>query len=310
MNIRTRIEPAANYRSVFHNGKTIRMPIDPKSPLRELRWPEFLDIGINSWCAGGCTWCYTSATKRGYHFPKVVEKVLSFFGDMILNQRPYQVAIGGSGESTAHPDFIAVLKAFHSLQIVPNYTTNGMHLTDEVMAATHQYCGGVALSCHPHLKKVWQKAADQLLAEKVRTNVHIIISDRESIDYCREIYDRYNGQIEYFVLLPYMNVGFGGGSNAKQIDYSYLEAWLDGIAHYGNIAFGSNFYPWLKQMRKYGVSLYEPESCSKYLIMDDQMQLYNNSFEMKPVAWNPQEGCILESRKKTVFDLTAAPASV
>jgi len=147
--IRTRIEPSANYRSVFLNGKTIRMPIDPAKPVTELRFPEFYDIGINTRCYGGChKYCYTSAVSNGVNFPNVERHIESFFGNMTQNQRPFQVAIGASGEATLHDRFCEVLRLFKDLGIVPNYTTNAMHMTDEVMEATKQYCGGVAITLH------------------------------------------------------------------------------------------------------------------------------------------------------------------
>ena len=74
--------------------------------------------------------------------------------------RPYQVAIGGAGEPTLHPDFCEVLKTSRELDIMPNYTTNGMHLSDKILYATKEYCGGVAVSTHKHLK--WGKAVEKL----------------------------------------------------------------------------------------------------------------------------------------------------
>jgi len=100
---------------------------------------------------------------------------------MNLNERPYQVALGGSGEATAHPEFTAALQAFRELDIIPNYTTNGMHLSDPVLDATIEYCGGVAVSCHPHLERHWRDAIRKLCQLKIKLNLHVVVSDRESI---------------------------------------------------------------------------------------------------------------------------------
>ncbi len=283
--MKTRQEASANYSSIFLNGKTLRLALDSTKPITELRYPEFYDVAINSKCYAKCSFCYTSATNKGTNFSDIIAKINSFFGAMTPNQRPYQVALGGAGEPTLHPDFTRVLEAFVALGIVPNYTTNGMHLSEEVIAATKQYSGGVALSLHRHIEKHWRKGIETLLSNKIRTNVHVILSDKDSIDFLKSIYKDYNGAIDYFVLLPHMNVGFGA-NNPKQIDYDYLEQFMDCISHFANVAFGSNFWEWLKRMNKWGVSLYPPEIMSKYLIMDDNMKLYNNSFEMKEVSWN------------------------
>ncbi len=292
--MKTRLEASANYSSIFLNGKTLRLALDKSRPITELRYPEFYDVAINSKCHGGCVkYCYTAATKNGQNFPNIIEKIKSFFGGMTPIQRPYQVALGGAGEPTLSPDFINVLDAFRQLDIAPNYTTNGMHLTDEVIAATLKYNSGVALTLHRHLEKFWRKGADVLVANRIKTNFHIIISDKESIDFLESIYNQYNGKIDYFVLLPYMNVGFAA-KYPKQIDYSALEKFMDKISQYGNVAFGSNFWEFLKRVKKWDVSLYEPELMSKYLVMDDNMKLYNNSFEMKEVSW--RNGVVLSGK--------------
>jgi hypothetical protein len=50
-----------------------------------------------------------------------------------------------------------------------------MHLTQEILEATKKYSGGVAVSCHPHLDKIWKKAVDSYYQNKIKLNLHIII---------------------------------------------------------------------------------------------------------------------------------------
>ena len=78
-----------------------------------------------------------------------------------------------------------------------------------------------------------------------------------------------------------MNVGFAA-ANPKTVAYDKVEEWLDQVNGFANIAFGANFYKFLNRLKKWDVSLYPPEILSKYLVMDDDMRLYTNSFEMKP----------------------------
>ena len=99
--------------------------------------------------------------------------------------------------------------------------------------------------------------------------------------------------VDYFVLLPYMNVGHAA-NNPRQIDYNRLEQWVDAIFKAGRLAFGANFYSFLKKHhKKYDVSIYPPEIMSKYLILDDDMILCNNSFEKRIVRYSPETGCEL-----------------
>lgn len=271
--IKKRCFPEHNYNALYINGKTIRFAIDTTKPITELDYPEFLDVKITSKCLGKCPWCYMDSKATDSHFPNLIEKIDSYFGHLTQNQKPFQVAIGG-GEPTSHPDFIACLEKFHSLGICPNYTTNGMFISDDIVTATKQYCGGVAISCHPHLRKHWENAATKFTDNGIKLNFHIIISDKESVDSFLEIYDQWNSKIDYFVLLPYGNQG---RAEHKEIDWEYFTQHAPDSA---KLAFGANFYPYLKQGKnKFDVSLYEPEILSKFLDMSD-MSIHKSSFSL------------------------------
>jgi len=283
MTIKTRIETEANYRSVWCNGKTIRFAIDPSKPITELKYPEFYDIKVTGNCEGKCPYCYMDSKPEG-HYENIVEKTRDFFKEMDSNQLPFQVALGG-GEPTSHPDFIELLRVLkEEFDICPNYTTNGMwssptgFVTDkeeEILTATAKYCGGVAVSCHPHLKEYWETASQMYSEVKIRLNFHIIISDKESIDYFKEIYNEWKDKVEYFVLLPY---GIQGRAEPKDIDWEYLVQQLP--EQQNQIAFGANFYPYLlKGGHNIKVALYEPEIMSKYISLED-MKIYPSSFNL------------------------------
>jgi hypothetical protein len=202
---------------------------------------------------------------------------------MTENQRPYQVAIGGQQEPIEHPEFEKVLQTFVGLGIVPNYTTNGVLFDAKAVDLTKKYCGGVAITLHPHLEEHWRAAIELALANNIRTNLHYIVSDTQSVAKLQQLYKEYNGRVDYFVLLPHMNVGFAA-KNPKTIDYAALEVWLDEIHSFANIAFGANFYSFLTPLRKWDVSLYPPEILSKYLVCDENMRLFNSSFDVKPAT--------------------------
>jgi len=282
--IKTRIFPEHNYKGIYHDGKTIRIALNPKKPITELKYPEFYDVCITQKCnsgingfgngqnSSGCEYCYQNSTMNGKHALNALNDIDNFFGKMTDNQRPFQVAIGG-GEPTLHPDFISILKKFYDLGITPNYTTNGMHIDGDIVEVTKKYCGGVALSCHKHLEFYWAMAVNKFRTTNIKLNFHNIISDRESIDDFLSIYGRYGDKIEYFVLLPYMTKG---RAKKKEINADYLFDKLDKIDR-SKIAFGANFYPYLKSKKDWDISLYEPEILSKYLDVMD-MSVHKSSF--------------------------------
>lgn len=274
--IKTRHFADSNYHSIYCNGKTMRIPIDASKPITELEYPEFYDVKLTSKCSGKCPYCYMDSIEQGDHFYDAVEKINDFFGEMTPNQRPFQVALGG-GNPNEHPDFCNILKKFSDLDITPNYTTNGMGLTDEVMEATIKYCGGVAVSCHPHLKSVWENAAEVLLESGIKTAFHHIISDKESVDRFLSILNDWK-KVDYHVLLPLIAQG-----RAKEtlVDNEYLFGRLLELPKeiMQTVAFGAKFYPELCSRRgMFEVSLYEPEILSKYLDLSN-MKLYGSSFE-------------------------------
>ncbi len=105
--------------------------------------PETIDVSINNWCNHGCEYCYTNATVNGTHAPvDLIQKIITG-----LDQPPYQIAYGG-GSPTQHPDFIKILEVTRELGTVPNFTTEGVNLTDKILAASNELCGGIAITFH------------------------------------------------------------------------------------------------------------------------------------------------------------------
>ena len=284
--IKKRIEKSANYRSIYCNGKTLRFAIDPTKPITELKYPEFYDIKVTGNCEGKCPYCYMDS-KKEKHYKNIIEKTRNFFNSIPKEHLPYQIAYGG-GEPTSHPDFIELLRVTkEEFDITPNYTTNGMFVdytqgSNEneinILLATKKYCGGVAISCHSHLKNYWTVAARQFNHFNIRLNFHNIISDKESIDEFIEIYNEWKDKVEYFVLLPYGNQG---RAEYKEIDWEYLISKLP--EDQKQIAFGANFYPYLLEGKhNIKLSLYEPEIMSKYLTLED-MSIYPSSFHLTKI---------------------------
>jgi uncharacterized radical SAM superfamily Fe-S cluster-containing enzyme len=270
--VKTRILPESNYKSIYNNGKTLRIALDSSKPILELKYPEFYDVKLTDKCNGMCPECYQNSIPQGKHSFDALKKIKDFFGKLSENNKPFQVALGG-GEPTLHPDFIEILKTFHNLGITPNYTTNGMNLTEKILRATKKYCGGVAVSCHEHLN--WREAVYKLTEKGIKTNLHIIISDKQSIKDFEDIYNQFHRRIEYFVLLPYIAMG---RAKKKRVQFKELTKVLDKIKS-DQIAFGANFYKNLKTTKKYDVSLYEPELMSKYLDLTN-MKIYKSSFNL------------------------------
>lgn len=275
-----RIRQQGGYKAFFTNSfKTIRFSNTP--PLT----PELLDVAINDKCLANCSYCYTNALKNGSNFENIVEKAEEIWANMSINEKPFQIAIGGAGEPTLHPDFSKFVRYVRSLNIIPNYTTNGMHLTENVLEATEKYCGGVALSWHPHIKKVFLQAIEKLSELKnIKLNIHIIVGSEQSLADLKFLYEKYSDIVDYFVILPHQTAG-----RAEEID-NVREVWKD-VFNYireetGNaqkFAFGALFYDFIK---RYDVglkmSIYNPDIYSGYKILDNNRykKTYKSSYEL------------------------------
>jgi hypothetical protein len=281
--MRFRKDITANYKAVFlDNGKTIRFKLDNNKPFGKLAIPEIEDVAINDKCYANCSYCYTSATNKGSNFENILDKAKEVWGNQPLFNRPFQIAIGGAGESTIHPQWCDFVKYVHGLQIVPNYTTNGMHLKEEILNCTEKYCGGVALSWHPHIEKVFHEAANKLKTVKTRLNFHIIVGDEQSLFDLQRLYDQYKDIVEYFVILPYQNVGRAKKIATENV-WKQCFNWIGAVKE-NKFAFGALFYGFLQKNNvNLDMAIYEPEVFSGYRMLNDNYKtVYKSSYDLTP----------------------------
>lgn len=250
---RTRVDVAANYLAVYGDGITTRFYLDGNKPMTKPVFPEFMDIGITSVCRGKCPYCYQNSKTQGNHgSPHDIDEI---FGWMTLNQRPFQVAIGG-GEPTEHPDFVAILEKIRGYGIAPNYTTNGQNINPWLARKTAELCDGVAVSIHEHL--VWRKPAELLAKAGVKVNLHFVVSGVGDVEKAMQYYESTKDFCHKFVLLPYTPVG---RAKTKPLDYTAI---VETFGNLPNVGFGAGFYEAL-QGSSANVSLYEPEMFSCYV---------------------------------------------
>lgn len=280
--VKIRKDIGANYKAVFFDGKTIRLRIDNNKPITTPKHAEIEDVAINSKCFANCSYCYTSATKLGYNFDNIIEKADKVWGSLKEEERPFQIAIGGAGESTIHPDWVKFVKHVKSLGIMPNYTTNGMHLSNDILQATADYCGGVAVSYHPHIKPTFIKAVDKLSELDTKLNAHIILGDEQSFIDMVEIYEKYSDKLDYLVILPYQAAGRGTPIETHE---TWLKAfdWIASVKS-NKFAFGALFYNWLLDNKvPIKMSIYEPEIYSGYRMLDHNYEtLFKSSYDLTP----------------------------
>lgn len=284
--IKVRRFPEKNYHAVWNNLVTLRLG---SGVAKQLDFPEFYDVALNSSCNFSCPFCYVSASNKGKCFDDICGKFERLINQMSENEKPFQIAIGSTGEPTIHPDFLKFIETVYNLNIVPNYTTNGLTLANddeyskELLAITEKYCGGVAVSCNnwsESVDKTWRKAVDKLTKIDVNINLHVIISDKNSVDRFIDIYNEYADKILYFVLLPLMPSGRSKEKYTQEA-WDYLLDRMQTLDK-SKISFGAHFYDSLKESSdKIKTWIYPPESMSANLILDTPVRQTPSSFDLE-----------------------------
>lgn len=306
--IKARVFKDNNYHAIWGNLKTIRLGKGVATELPPDK-SEFYDIGINTMCNAECPFCYVSASHKGVNYPGICEtwknwmdtfverdssttstlKAMPNRKGIIVTDKPFQIAIGSTGEPTIHPDFCKFLETVYNTNVVPNYTTNGItiakddELSKQILEATRKFVGGVAVSFgNKSLRPYAEKAIDKLIAEgDTNINIHHIISDKESVDEFVRVWEKYGDNILYHVLLPLMPSGRSTEGIGEGV-FEYLEEKIK-ERDIKNIAFGAHFVEYLKHsdIKTY---LYEPESFSKNIILTkNKVQITPSSFNLKPI---------------------------
>lgn len=170
------LHPDQHYRTVFNQqtGFFVRKEENGwPEPAWAVNGPELIDLSITSYCHKGCSFCYRRANDEVFHHLSLeeVKRVV----DQAAECGTLQMALGG-GNPNQHPDFIPILRLIRDNGIVPSYTTNGDGITDEILKATADYCGAMAVSVYAPFNENYY---GQLLAEikryGIKLNLHAII---------------------------------------------------------------------------------------------------------------------------------------
>lgn len=172
--------PDQHYRTLFNRKTGVFVRKEDKG-YKEPFWsqdgPELLDVAITNYCERGCAFCYRQSNKDGIHMS--IEDISN-----IVRQAQeigvLQIALGG-GNPNQHPQFCEILQLIRLHGIVPSYTTNGVGLSDEVLIATAQYCGAMAVSLYPPYDEHYEALLYRINRFGIRCNLHMILKS-DTID--------------------------------------------------------------------------------------------------------------------------------
>lgn len=189
-------------------------------------YPELIDVGIMGHCEHGKSGlcmkagieCYQSGLSL--HKPNMsvsnFEKIC-----MESSGKTFQIALGGRGDPNKHEHFEAILKTAKKYDIVPNYTTSGLGLTDREIELTKEYCGAVAVSWY---RSDYTLDAIRRFSEAgCTTNIHYVLSVssiKEAIQRLEE--NSFPEGVSAVIFLTHKPVGLGSKDNVLGEEHKEL----------------------------------------------------------------------------------------
>lgn len=190
-------DPIFNFTEIFNeqNGLMIRTNIldengkeTKKEPFMR-SFPDLIDIGIMGKCHVNQKYCKKFGVDC-YQGNNIHDDMKLSDYKKIIDQckdKTFQVALGGRGDPNKHKDFIEILKYTYDKGIVPNLTTSGINMTLDEIKAIKKYCGAIAISMYSKIittgnefkesNKETIKIINELISNKIRTNIHYVISN-------------------------------------------------------------------------------------------------------------------------------------
>lgn len=172
-----------------------------------LELPALLDIGIMGTCENKCKFCYQGHENKPNmkldDFKTIIDEV---------KHHVNQVALGGRGDPNKHENFKEILEYCRENNVVPNYTTSGISLTEREIELS-KMCGAVAVS--DYKKAYTYEAINDLSNAGIKTNIHIIFS-RQTCNRCLDILngndvwnEKISGKINAVIFLLFKPRGAG-----------------------------------------------------------------------------------------------------
>jgi len=155
-----------------------------------LDMPNMIDIGVMGHCKNKCPMCYQGDKDQPNMTFENYKKLMNEVKDVVN-----QVALGGRGDPNHHENFKEILEYTRKSNIVPNYTTSGIDITDN-QVETSKMAGAVAVS--DYQKDFTYISIDKLIRAGIKTNIHTIFSNQNAqrcIDMINGV-DVWNGRVD------------------------------------------------------------------------------------------------------------------
>jgi len=148
--------------------------------------PESVHLQINNVCNLRCPSCYVGLSEDD-DGSLPLERILSLI-DEWAGMGVFQLALGG-GEPLMSPKFVPVVRYARAQGVVPNVTTNGSLITEEMLDETAESLGELRLSLNDAVsfnKALIEEKAALLRARNTRFGFNLIVT-RQNLDRLSEL---------------------------------------------------------------------------------------------------------------------------
>jgi MoaA/NifB/PqqE/SkfB family radical SAM enzyme len=249
-------------------------------------WAELADISISNHCTKGCDYCYRNSQNNN-SFMSLDEY------EYILNelQHPkwgnvFQVAIGG-GEPLEHPQLKDIIETTLSHNIIPNLTTNGVHLSSEYARFLKNKIGAIAISVSD-MRELDMDKISILRAESIRTNVHYVLSSRNVSQAVEVLMEKFNSTLSGFnsiIFLTHKPHGRASTSDTLKLndDLKQFISLIDRAKLSTRIGFDACFVPHLLHFTDIDSSYVASCECGFFSIYIDE------NLNVKPCSFDNSE---------------------
>ncbi len=185
-------------------------------------YPRSLEIGIMGRCDTGMSGiCINSGIQCCQDGLHKNEPNMSFRNyKRIIDEsagKTFLVSLGGRGDPDRHKNFGDMLLYTRRKGIVTNYTTSGFYLNSETVQLSKAYCGTVAVSFHNQYYTY--RAVRMLLAARVKTNIHFVLSRNSINEAVRRLENNgFPEGVNAVVFLLHKPVGLGSRQNVLEAE--------------------------------------------------------------------------------------------
>lgn len=194
-------------------------------------FPHLIDVGVMGHCIHGKTGLCAKAGIGCYQNGLTVDQPNMTVEDFrrIAEQcsgRCNQLALGGRGDPDQHEHFEELLRISRENYLVPNFTTSGYGMTEEIAGVCKRHCGAVAVSWYR--SDYTLHAIQMLLRARVKTNIHYVLGNNsidEAIERLRT--NDFPLGINAVIFLLHKPAGQGSKKNVLRVEDSRVKAFFE-----------------------------------------------------------------------------------